>query len=583
MKVSDLIAELLEEAGVRHAFGVQGGAVVHIFDSLEKSRIDVNYSVFEQSAALAAVAASRVSGQPQLCVVTTGPGGTNAITGLLAAWQDSVPTIFVSGQTRTSQVSYGTSRRQIGSQEAPILDVVRPICKAAVFVGSPEDAESLFVSAIKLATTGRPGPVWIDVPVDVQWTDVSRRCVELRSPHQTKAMSVESTTIESVHQLLDEASRPLLWLGAGSRSALPNVRALVDASNVPFVCTWQTKHLLGPEHPLDLGVVGPFGQRGANLATYRADLLVALGSHFGINQTTGNVAEFCPEAAKVVVDIDEAELEGLQIPVSMVIQADVNEFLRCLLDGRAPVMHEWSTDDLTFFREQNSADNQRQRLIEEASPRVNSNVFMADLFCGPIEPYDVVIDGGGTALYAGWQCSYGQGLRNLVGSTAISSMGTAMAEAIGVQAVSDATKTFVVVGDGSFWMSLEDLPPLGQLSKPVVVLVVNNQGYLAIRHTQQEFLGSRFHGTNAAGRLAFPEIEPVVRSLGFDYMRVDQESADRAISRARNHAKAVLVLELICPEDQPLLFSQVFRSNEDGTKSALPLSTMAPLAVRVPS
>ncbi|MDC3376932.1 thiamine pyrophosphate-binding protein [Candidatus Nanopelagicales bacterium] len=584
MKVSDLIAELLEEAGVRHAFGVQGGAVVHIFDSLEESLINVTYSVFEQSAALAAVAASRVSGQPQLCVVTTGPGGTNAVTGLLAAWQDSVPTIFVSGQTRASQVSYGTNQRQIGSQEAPILNIVRPICKAAVFVGSPVDVESALVSAIKLATTGRPGPVWIDIPVDVQWGEISRKSdTALQSPQQIQKKPIDSTAIESVNQLLDEASRPLLWLGAGSRSALPSVRALVDTWNLPFVCTWQTKHLLGPEHPLDLGVVGPFGQRGANLATYQADLLVALGSHFGVNQTTGNLAEFCPEATKVVVDIDEAELEGLQISVSKVIRADVTEFLQHLLDGRAPVVHDWSPNDVTLLKKQNSAEDQRHRLIEEASPRVNSNVFMADLFCDPMEPYDVVIDGGGTALYAGWQCSYGQGLRNLVGSTAISSMGTAMAEAIGVQAVSDATKTFVVVGDGSFWMSLENLPPLGQLSKPVVVVVVNNEGYLAIRHTQQEFLGGRFHGTNAAGHLSFPQIEPIARSLGFDFMRVDQQSADRAMSLARDHANGVLVLELICPEDQPLLFSQVFRSNGDGTKSALPLSTMAPLAAQVPS
>lgn len=575
MKASDALVKALETVGVSLAFGVQGGAVVHIFDSLETSSINVTYSIYEQSAALAAVAASRVTRRPQLCVVTTGPGGTNALTGLLAAWQDSVATIFISGQTRLAHTSYGTRRRQVGSQEAPILDLVRPITKAAMFVNDPANVVSSLFQAYEIAVSGRQGPVWLDIPVDVQWSQVTNQDFGLPTDSRQGQMKTDPQVLAQVRKHLGSAAYPLIWLGGGSRDAYPEISKLIDSWQIPFVTTWQAKHFLGPNQGFDLGTVGPFGQRGANAAVYECDLLLAIGSHLGYNHTTGNAAQFCPNATKVVVGIDPVELESLNVTVQQVVQADASEFVKELLKI-PPKKNLWSAADFKRLQSQNLVDSQRDSLVSSANPNVNSNVFFADLFGQDMLSYDVVIDGGGTALYAGWQCTYGQGIKHFAGSTAISSMGTALAEAVGVQLASESSKTFVTIGDGSFWMSLQDLPPLGQLGRPVVVLIVNNGGYLAIRHTQKEFLGGRYFGTSSEGGLPFPEIEPVVRGLGFKYLRIDGESANHGIEVACSHSEGVLVLELMCSDDQPLLFSQVFAENGDGTKSALPLSTMAP-------
>lgn len=578
MKASDLLAVSLADAGISHAFGVQGGAVVHIFDSLESTPISVTYSVFEHSAALAAVAASRVAEHPQLCVVTTGPGGTNAITGLLAAWQDSVPVVFVSGQARTTQLSYGSGLRQVGSQEAPILDIVRPITKSAVLVRDASQLREVVRASLQTATSGRPGPVWIDIPVDCQWGPVDDELCRqpLQSTSRVEAV-VASSSLRRLRELIEESREPLFWFGAGIRPAVGEAKAFVESSGVPFVTTWQTKEILGPNHPLDLGVIGPFGQRGANLATYKADLIVAFGSHFGLNHTTGNVKGFCPQAKKVVIDIDEQELAAVRMPVELAIHGDCGTVLRELATRRVLGV-SWDPSQIRLFQGRNRVDDQREQLESLAGPRVNSNVFLADVFFDPMPSYDVVIDGGGTALYAGWQCHYGTGLNRLIGSTAISSMGTALAETVGVQAISHATKTFVVIGDGSLWMSLHDLPPLAQLQKPVVVVVVNNGGYLAIRHTQREFLGARYRGTDEEGGLPLPDIAPVAQALGFTYTQVTSQNQRDAVRLAREHDRGVLLIELMCPEDQELLFSQVFKANSDGTKSPLPLSSMAPLA-----
>lgn len=575
MKLTDLLAETLAELGVTNAFGVQGGAVVHIFDSLERSSVSVTYSVYEQSAALAAVAASRVSEVPQLCVVTTGPGGTNAITGLLSAWQDSVPTIFISGQTRLSHVSYGTRKRQVGSQEAPILDLVRPITKRATLVRSADEIESVIAASHGMSLSGRPGPVWIDIPVDLQWASIDK--CDLETGLETCPTFVgDEGTLTGIRQLLRESRKPLLWLGGGAKRHREALRQLIETTGIPFVTTWQTKHLLGVSETYDLGVVGPFGQRGANKATYDADLLIAVGSHFGVNHTTSNFKAFCPQAKKIIVDIDANELQDLLVEVDLVLQADAGEFIEWLrnedVGGKA-----WALDDRIRYRLADSIESQKKEFQKVPASHVNSNLFLSMLFCESMEAYDVVIDGGGTALYAGWQANYGSGLNVLVGSSAISSMGTAMAEAVGVQAVSDSVKTFIIIGDGSFWMSLQDLPPLGWLDRPVIVIVINNEGYLAIRQTQKQFLEGRYHGTSSDGGLPFPEIAPIVKGLGFTTLKVTGMNVEPAIRQIREHTEGVLVVELMSPADQELLFSQVFQSNHDGTKTPLPLSTMGPI------
>ncbi|MDO8732899.1 MAG: thiamine pyrophosphate-binding protein [Actinomycetota bacterium] len=579
MKASDYLAEQLQSAGVTHVFGVQGGSVVHVFDSLEATGIQVHYCVSEYFAAFAAVAQSRATGNLGCCVVTTGPAGTNALTGLLSAWQDSVPVVFISGQTRSGHMSYGSNVRQIGSQESPICEVVRPITKCAITVSVASDLPSSLASIIQQACDGRPGPTWLDIPVDVQWGVVDESVNPTSVLIGSRETNSESTqaAVQIISELV-QAERPLVWVGAGVRraNAVDEFRAFVEGADLPFVTTWQTKNLLGAGHRLDLGVIGPFGQAGANAATYDCDLILGLSTHFSVNQTTSNSQSFTPQARKIVVNIDAHELSGLQVLAEVQLKCEVKEVLTQLVDALPADIKSFSETSRAEFQIRNQAADAMTRLSTQALPLINSNVFLRDVFEGVEGSYEVVIDGGGTALYAGFQACYKGELAGIHCSTAVSAMGTAFAETGGLATVSVADHLFAIIGDGSFWMSLSDLPPLGQLERAVTVIVINNDGYLAIRHTQQEFLGARFYGTDSAGRLNFPDIGPIVSGMGGEHMLVTAANAQLAVALAqKKRSRGLLVLEVKTPKDQALLFRQIFADNGDGTKSPLPLSEMA--------
>ncbi|MDO9484863.1 MAG: thiamine pyrophosphate-binding protein [Actinomycetota bacterium] len=579
MKASDFLARELQAAGVTHVFGVQGGSVVHVFDSLEATDITVHYCVSEYFAAFAALAQSRASGNLGCCVVTTGPAGTNALTGLLSAWQDSVPVVFVSGQTRSGHMSYGTNVRQIGSQESPICDVVRPITKIATAVSQASELPKALEAVLDTARQGRPGPVWLDIPVDVQWGEVADSPLARTNPHDTRAGANDARQAAAdIIIELAQATRPVVWVGAGvlRAQAVDAFRSFVEQADLPFVTTWQTKCLLGANHRLDLGVVGPFGQAGANAATYDCDLILGLGTHFSVNQTTSNSAAFTPQARKILVNIDPYELSGLQVPAAVQLQCDVKEVLTELTAALPADVTSFSASEQDVYRSRNRASAALDSLALAAIPLVNSNAFLRDVFKAVDGSYEVVIDGGGTALYAGFQACYQGELRGIHCSTAISAMGTAFAETGGLAAVSTADHLFAIIGDGSFWMSLSDLPSLNQLDRPVTVIVVNNDGYLAIRHTQQEFLGARFYGTDSSGRLHLPEIGPTVTGIGAQHLLVTAKNVPEAVALARQkRTRGLLVLEVKTPRDQALLFRQVFVDNGDGTKSPLPLREMA--------
>ncbi len=400
MKASDYLAQQLQAAGVTHVFGVQGGSVVHIFDSLESTGIQVHYCVSEYFAAFAAVAQSRATGPLGCCAVTTGPAGTNALTGLLSAWQDSVPVVFISGQTRSGHMSYGTKVRQIGSQESPICDVVRPMTKLAIPVPEASQLPLALAEVLQSAREGRPGPVWLDIPVDVQWGEIDETADAPALPAPTDHSDDAQAASDQIVQELSAAHRPLVWVGAGvvRAQAVEQFRAFVEGADLPFVTTWQTKNLLGAEHPLDLGVVGPFGQAGANAASYDSDLILGLGTHFSVNQTTSNTQVFTTQARKILVNIDEHELDGLNVPVEVQLRCDVQAVLTILASALPLDAKSFSPAERLDYQQRNLATASMQRLAQAALPLVNSNAFLREVFSAVQGSYEVVIDGGGTAL-----------------------------------------------------------------------------------------------------------------------------------------------------------------------------------------
>lgn len=333
MKLTDYLVGFLADKGVNHVFGLTGGAVVHLFDSAARNgRIEPIFTHHEQAAAFAAQAYARVRNGLGACFVTTGPGATNALTGLTAAWLDSVPCFYVSGQARVAHTTRHKKTRQLGTQELDIIDVVSSLTNYAVMVEDPREFRYELEKAYHYATSGRPGPVWIDLPLDLQWADIDP--AELRSFEAPPAQGLDDVTeaARSVVAMLKDSARPLLLAGYGVLRAGANHEflQLTRDTGVPFVTTWGACDIAPHTEPLYVGHPGPTGHRGANLAMQNCDLMIVVGSHLCIPVTGTVLKSFARSARIVMVDIDRDELIERTVPVDRAICADAGDFLRAL-------------------------------------------------------------------------------------------------------------------------------------------------------------------------------------------------------------------------------------------------------------
>lgn len=562
MKLTDAFAQRLIGLGVKHVFGLQGGAVVHIFDSLEQAGVGVTYAHHEQSAALAAVAYAKATENIACVVVTTGPGATNAITGLLAAWQDSIPCIFVSGQARSQHTSYGRKVRQVGTQEVNIADIVRPITKHVAFVRSAEEFLDEFDRAATIARTGRPGPVWLDVPLDIQWADV---VVEPPVLAPSQSVTEEGDFANSLDFFTSE--KPLLVLGYGLRlaGAVESAKRLVESTGLPFVTTWTASDIFPSNHPQNLGIIGMSGQRGANKAMFSCSSMICLGTHLSIPHTTTLFDSYAPDARKLIVNIDPDQLDNLNVKFDLKLCADLNHYLHWILNKNIKG-NAWP----------NAAEFKSMNWYEPAlTGQPDANRFVRRLTQKTEEQFCLVVDGGGTALYAGFQSSQLKGGDRVICSSAISAMGTGLAETVGVAMSNRYARLFCVIGDGSFLMNVQDLQSLRQYGANVIVAVINNNGYLAIRHTQRDFLQGRYYGTHPQWQLPMPSIEKIASAFGFDYVRLDREDQLEAITDELVGRRGPLICEVVVSEHQNVLFKQGYKANTDGTFSPQPLIDMA--------
>lgn len=568
LKLTDGLAELLKDNGVTCVFGVQGGAVVHIFDSLERSGVKVIYTHHEVSAALAAAAYSKATRSLGCVVVTTGPGATNAITGLLGAWQDSVPCVFISGQVRSAHTSYGRKVRQVGTQEVPIRDLVAPITKVALVAASPESFLEDVQDAIDECQSMRPGPVWLDLPLDYQWSPVEAPERRVSSPSSARGV-LDSTAAERALSLMESATQPLIVVGNGARMSgnLAKLKTLVDSKGVYFVTTWSAADIFASNHPMNLGQIGMSGQRGANRAVFEADLLLCLGTHLAIPHTTTLVDTWAPQAKKIVVNIDSDQLENLNLDVDVCVTADVSTFLTWL-DGRG-FSRNRGFSNANELRESNW-------YIPRQDKRVNSNVFIRHLTSRAPDDTCLVVDGGGTALYAAFQSAVIKEKSRIICSSTMSAMGTGLAETVGAAAAGISSRIICIIGDGSLMMNMQDLESIRQHCTNAIICVVNNNGYLAIRNTQMEFLDGRLFGTHPKWGLTFPSIAKVASTFEIPYVRLeDPKDIDSTVEYLLNHDGPVMC-ELIVDDDQEVLFRQGFVRNSDGTSTPQPLSSMLP-------
>lgn len=572
MKTTDLLAEILKKNNLKNAFGLQGGAVVHIFDSFIKKKINITFTHHEQSAALAAVSYAKSVNSIGCAIVTTGPGSTNSITGLLAAWQDSIPVIFISGQARAIHTSYNKKVRQVGTQEVNICDVVRPLTKYATFINNTKNFQNEIDKAIKIAISGRPGPVWIDIALDIQWQNI-KDIKRINKIYPEKIKVKKDNIVKKSINLINNSKKPLFVLGYGvvlSGIKKQFIKKMLENKFIPTVLTWNTADLIPTNNKFNLGIIGMSGQRGANKAVFNSDLLICLGNHLPIPHTTTLYKNFAPNAKKIIINIDNNQLKNLNVKFDLKINMDCEDYINKIYNK----IYKKKNDELFKLKKLNWYNLEEKKLP-------NSNSFIRELSLKIKGKKNIIVDGGGTALYAGFQSSIIDTNTKLSCSSAISSMGTGLSETIGSFKSRMFKKHICIIGDGSFLMNCQDLQTIFQENINVIIVIVNNNGYLAIRHTQKEFLNERYFGTHPSDGISFPDFSKLAKAFKIKYKKIDTIEKSKKFLKSCNKISGPIIIDLIVDENQPALFKQGYKKNKDGSFAPSDLSEMYPF-IKIP-
>lgn len=587
-KVSDLIARFFEEKGVTHAFGIIGSANAHIFDSIAlRSRIELVCNHHEQASTMAVQTYWKVTGRPTFALVTAGAGSTNAITGVLSAWADSIPCLVLSGQENARYIVSDRDRRMYGIQGYDSPHAVSKITKYATRVMAPEDVLFELEKAWHIATTGRPGPCWVDFPLSIQSAFVEESALRHYAPEPAGNISRRqgadlARDVAAALERLRSAGRPLLWLGVGIRmaGAAAELADWLDALQVPALVSWSAIDLVASGHPLVVGRAGVYGQRAANLILQSCDSLLAIGTRLAIPQVGYDITEFARAARDItVVDIDPGELGKYPQRVNHPIEADAGEFMRELrrqLGGAKPVAcADWRA----------WCDRVRQEFPwigpEHADKEgfINSYRFMARL--GPhLKPDQIIVTDMGTALLSGHQALAITPPQRLITSQGLGEMGFGLPGAIGASFARGRGEVLCLNCDGGMMMNLQELQTVAHHRLPIKIVIFNNDGYLMIKHTQKAVLQGRYTGTDRKSGVSCPDYSKLAPAFGLAAFQIRTwDDFDRELPRLQA-CPGPAICEVFMDPEQFFHPKLSVVAQADGTLVSPPLEDLSPLLPR---
>ena len=552
MRVVDYVIDQVYRAGAKHVFTITGGGAMFLNDAVAAHPlIEPVCNHHEQASAMAAVAYSKYTGKPSLVCPTTGCGGTNTITGLLDAWQDSVPVVFVSGNVNLHQIS-PPGVRNLGVQEARIVEIVQSITKYAKLIESVDEVEETVTEALRLCTEGRPGPVWIDIPMDIQ--------------------GKEMDVFDFEKEIL-KAKRPLILAGGGVATSMPrdDFRDFVAGMKIPVVTTFNAVDLITDDDPYFVGRVGVKGTRAGNFAMQNCDFLLVLGSRLAVPATGYNYKTFAREAKVVVVDIDKKEHSKDTVKIDHFIQSDVKDFLKKF--EYSAECDEWQEKCVGWKK--NWPIIQPYRSDEEG-------IDLYD-FMGRLNKHkpdgSVVISDAGSAYYVGCQATAIKGKDRFITSSAQAEMGFTVPACIGA-AFAGSECVVGITGDGSLQMNIQELQTIAHHQLPIKLFVWNNEGYLSIRTTQKKFFEGREIGTDDESGVSFPQLYDITNAYGLDYLGVHTYATLDSAMDVIFNTDGPMVIEIMCQKWQEVVPTLQGRKNADGTISAPPLEDMYPFLPR---
>lgn len=535
MKLSDYVWDRIADAGVGHVFMFPGGGAMHLVDSLGRSeRLEHVTLLHEQACAFAAETYARIAEGIGVVCVTSGPGATNAVTGCAAAWLESTPVVFVSGQAKTADLKGDSGVRQKGNQEIGIVDIVASITKYAVTVTEPGTIAYHIDKALYAARSGRPGPVWLDIPLDVQATEVDPEALERFEPQErTETADGLDEAVRAVANALVQAKRPVIIGGQGLErgGGRRMFRELVERAGVPALTSWIAAELLESDHPLNMGKPGMVAPRYSNLALQASDLVIALGTRLDPAMIGYDPAGFAPCARKVVVDIDQAELLKFGFKVDIAVEADAAEFVSRLLDvleeKKLPGFGAW-IEQCEFWRTKYplEAEYAGEELEEGCVHPIRFMGALSDALAND----DVVIPGSsGAGIDLFWLAIRNRREQRMLATGSLGSMGYGLPAAIGA-CLASGRRTVCVEGDGSLQLNMQELASVAGMDIPLKIFVFNNGGYLSIMNMQRSHFEGRFVGANEESGLHIANIDSVARAFGIRIVDCDPACVETSIA-----------------------------------------------------
>ncbi|NUU99886.1 thiamine pyrophosphate-binding protein [Marinitoga sp. 1154] len=577
MKLSDYVFNFIANLGVKHVFMLPGGGCMHLVDSLGKNkRLKYITNLNEQAVSISVESYAQATNNIGVGLVTTGPGGTNAITGVAAGWVDSTPMLIISGQVKTKDMIKDSKLRQKGFQEIDIISLVKPITKYAVTITDAEDIRYHLEKAVYLATTGRPGPVWIDIPLDIQAAIIDEKKLKGYIPPKSNFDDDIDKKIELLIEMIKESKKPVILAGNGIRLAKAEklFYSVIKKLNIPILLTWKAIDFLDENDPLNFGRPGAIASRYANFIQQKSDLFISIGARLDTGQTAYNHKNFAPYAKKVIVDVDKNEIDKLEMDIELKIVSDAYRFLDVLNRKIRKIEFKRKDKWLSFCK---SLKNKYPIIKDEyykMKDFVNPYVLI-DILSKKLSENDAIIPGSSglcsEITMQSFKVKKGQRVYNNEGFGA---MGFGLPASI-AGAIALNRRTICITGDGGIQMNIQELETLRRLNIPLKCFILDNKGYGSIVNTQNNYFNGNYVGSNESSGLTLPDMEKIAHAYGLKFYEL------RNNKDLINKIDEILDYEgpVICNVKIPEIYTTIPRTKskiENGKIITLPMEDLWP-------
>ena len=576
MKLSDYVISIISEY-TKHVFLVSGGGCIHLVDSLSKSNIELIPTLHEQGASIAAESYSQYTNKIGVALVTTGPGATNALTGVASAWLDSIPMLLLTGQVQNKDRVGNSGVRQMGFQEIDTIGIYKSITKYAVTISDPKMVRYNLEKALWLATNGRPGPVVLDIPLDVQAAEIEPNELESFYPN---VINYDLSNIKDISKKLLQAKRPILLVGNGVRlaNALPEFYEFIEKTKIPVLTTWKALDLIEEEHPQYVGRPGGVGQRGANFNQQNSDFILVIGARLDHGQLAYQPQYFAREAIKCIVDVDKNEILKLNINVDYPIEMDAKLFLKELNNNIGELnINEWLDFCKNLYKKYPVILDE---YLDTTKKNINNYAFI-DALSHSMPENSLLIPGSSGACsevtMQSLKCKNGTRVYN---SEGLGSMGFGIPAAIGGCIASNKQETICIDGDGGFFMNIQELELVYRYQLPIKFFILNNNGYGSIRITQNTHFEGNLVVSDSTSGLTLPSIELNAAAYKIPFMKIEnQKNLKEDIKSVLNHPGPI-ICELMVDADHKTIPKASVYKKEDGSFATRPMEDLAPFLDR---